>query len=616
MTLRAKLVGIVALVALIPLVVVATTALEIHQRALDGALATLHGKLAEHGAETVTRYFESTERTLRLAAGAIDWPTLDARERDGALWLLYRQLPDIAVVALLDQDGEGIGESVYRVVDSADNALSDHPPADVELLRAFARNVPLTEARRDGYAIGTAFASAAFRRPLLPVVLRVQGKGGAWFIAVVLSLARTCDALVASVPSGTTTVAVDGRGRAMCGDSVEPFATSPNIDPPKQTTVTRRKDTDGSEHMIAASPAPIGWWVTAEQPVHMALAASQHIRAQAVVWTIISLLVAVGAGLALARSVSRPVAELVRGALELARGNFAHRSSVDGNDELGRLGATFNHMSEEVERRDREIRAWNVELQGRVEERTAALREAQAQLLQAQKMAAMTSLGAGVAHEINNPLTGVLGIIQLLRAKMGKEGGAERARELLDVAEKESWRIRDIVQRFLALSQDQAGKGFAPVDVHAVIEETLSLAVDALAKAGVRLSRRFASDLPMVVGNGAQLRQAFLEIVKNAGLAMPQGGELTISTSCLEDKVVQVVFADTGRGIAAENLEKIFDPFFSTKDETWRGEGLGLTVAFKLVGDHHGTIKAKSVVGEGTTMIVTLPAGARRAHLV
>jgi two-component system NtrC family sensor kinase len=315
----------------------------------------------------------------------------------------------------------------------------------------------------------------------------------------------------------------------------------------------------------------------------------------------------------LAQSIAGPVRQLLDGALQFAKGNFSHRLSMTGRDELGQLSETFNHMGVEIDKRDREIRMWNAELQQRVEERTRELKEAQEQLLQSHKIAAVTALGAGIAHEVNNPLTGVIGLTQCMMTEAEEEGREEQV-ELLRTVETEALRVKGIVRTLLTFSQNYAGESFSPLDVCEILDESAEVVDTDSANGKTEIIREYAEDTPKILGNRTQLQQAFLHLMNNSRIAMPNGGRLVLSTSSVDGQLVKIAFVDTGKGIEPEIIEKIFEPFFTTKDN-WRGEGLGLTVAFRIIEQHHGTIKASSRAGEGTTMAITLPAAKRGAHL-
>ncbi|MFC1609744.1 ATP-binding protein [Myxococcota bacterium] len=621
MTLRIKLVVIVLLVATVPLLISAFTGLKLHQRALDDSTTKLQYKVAEHGATLASSFFDTVERTLSLVTSSIQWPALSDAERTGALWLVYRQLPDISAVALLDENGEGLGSSVYRDASSVAHDLQNHPMATMGLLNAFAERIPFTQAKQRGFAVGEAFADGDVDQPFLPVAVRVRGADGApWVVAANLSFGSLCAKLSATTPKGSKLYLVDHSHRATClGKGAATFQPAHDLlrlgGIPEQQRLVRLDTGNGGEKVAALSPAKSGWSAVVEQPVAIAFAASHKMRIQTIFWIVLSFVVALAAGLVLTQGISRPVAALVRGALELAKGNFGYRIALLGRDEFGRLSETFNHMGGEIEKRDGEIRSWNKELQQRVEDRTQELNEAQAQLLQSQKIAAVTSLGAGIAHEVNNPLAGVIGLVQVVRAKLKKEDGKEEMVQILDSVEKEGLRIKSIIRTLLTFSQSYGGEGFARLDLHAVIDDCIKLLDSQTEKERIVIRREYARELPPVLGNRTQLQQVFLNLLNNSRIAMTEGGCLTLTTSVLDDQAVRIAVNDTGKGIAPEHIGKIFEPFFTTKDN-WRGEGLGLTLAFRIVEQHHGKIKAKSDLGSGTTMTVTLPAAGNKPHLV
>jgi signal transduction histidine kinase len=229
-------------------------------------------------------------------------------------------------------------------------------------------------------------------------------------------------------------------------------------------------------------------------------------------------------------------------------------------------------------------------------------------------MAAVTGLGAGFAHEINNPLTAVIGLTQVLMRRAKQRGRTEEL-EVLDHVVNEAHRIRKTVRTLLSLSQNHGGESYAELDVNALVEESLALLEPKLAEAQIDVVRHLQDGVPRIRGNKAQLREVLLNVFNNSRAAMvPAGGKLTLSTGAIAGQVVRIEIQDTGRGIAPEHLEKIFDPFFTTKDE-WRSEGLGLTVASRVVEQHKGRIQVQSEVGKGTTLTITLPAAPARAHL-
>ena len=356
----------------------------------------------------------------------------------------------------------------------------------------------------------------------------------------------------------------------------------------------------------------MGWTMVVQQPESIAFSASRRMGVQTIFWIGLSLLVALVAGLFLSRSISLPVRQLVKGASELAKGNFGFRLQMSSRDELGRLSRTFNHMGAEIEKRDSEIQAWNRELLQRVEDRTRELKELQDELLQSKKIAAVTSMGAGIAHEINNPLTAVLGLAQVLLAQ--QSGRDPDLQETLKSIEREAQRIKGIVQNMLALSENFAGEGFVHLNLGEIMDESVDLLDWDQEKDRIEIVREYADDLLPVLGNSSNLGQVFMHLLNNSRTAMPDGGRLTLSTSVVEGQLVKASVTDTGKGIKPENLEKILDPFFTTKDN-WKSSGLGLTVAFRIVEEHSGKLKIDSTPNEGTTVTITMPVATRGAHL-
>jgi len=261
-----------------------------------------------------------------------------------------------------------------------------------------------------------------------------------------------------------------------------------------------------------------------------------------------------------------------------------------------------------------EILDWNRTLEARVAEKTRELAQAQELLLRSQKLAAIGELGAGMAHEINNPLAGVLGVAQL--ALLDFPEGDPRREAFQDI-ERQALRIKEIVGNLLRFAQEERGEGEATrVDVSAVLDGALQLVgPNALEQRGIYIEKNIAAPLPAVRGVPQQLQEAFVQILTNARNAMPQGGKLAIEASQQNGKLVTIRIADTGHGIKPEHLERIFDPFFTTKSE-WGATGLGLSIVHRIVEAHGGKIAVESNVGRGAIFTMTLPADAGGPQLV
>jgi signal transduction histidine kinase len=236
-----------------------------------------------------------------------------------------------------------------------------------------------------------------------------------------------------------------------------------------------------------------------------------------------------------------------------------------------------------------------------VKQQMVELKQTQAQLVQSTKLAAIGELAANIAHEINNPLTTVLGFASFMAERLPAE---DPMREELGLIQEEASRARDIVRDLLQFSRQ---RDFLPepADVNGVLDQVVAMVRRQGAFNAMTVTEDYATDLPTVHLDVSRIKQVFLNIINNAVYAMTDGGSLTIRTS-LADQVVRVAFEDTGPGIPPDILSRIFDPFFTTKPEV-SGTGLGLSVSLGIVQSHGGVIDVKSEVGKGSTFTVSLP---------
>jgi signal transduction histidine kinase len=234
----------------------------------------------------------------------------------------------------------------------------------------------------------------------------------------------------------------------------------------------------------------------------------------------------------------------------------------------------------------------------------AELRKTQQQLIQAEKMASVGQLAAGVAHEINNPLGTILLYSHMLLEKLEQQ---DNRREDLETIAREATRCREIVRGLLDFAR-QRKLQVENVNVNKILKEVLSLVEAQPSFQRVKILKTLDPSVPPTGGDPAQLKEVFLNILSNAGEAMPEGGTITVSSRFLDGagRQIEVMIRDTGQGIPPENLDKIFMPFFSTK-KIGQGTGLGLAIAYGIVKMHHGAIEVRSTVGEGTTFWVKLP---------
>lgn len=243
------------------------------------------------------------------------------------------------------------------------------------------------------------------------------------------------------------------------------------------------------------------------------------------------------------------------------------------------------------------------------------LKETQVQLIQAGKLAGIGELASGVAHEINNPLTAVMGHAMRLLRKA--ESDALKDMKALDTFRTElkiiadaSLRCKKIIDSLLRFSRLSTELKKSSVDLNAVVDDTLIIIESTLKQKRIHLMKQLDPNLRPIMGDHNQLQQVFLNIVNNAIYAMPNGGNLIIAARKIHDDYVVVEFTDTGCGIKEEYISKIFDPFFTTK-EPGKGTGLGLSISYRIIKDHGGRIEVKTTEGKGTSFFVTLPTDVR-----
>ena len=288
--------------------------------------------------------------------------------------------------------------------------------------------------------------------------------------------------------------------------------------------------------------------------------------------------------LLIVRTISRPLQRLTVAAVQVTNGEYG--TEVDlrrSNDEIGLLAESFNEMSRKM--------ADDIE----------QLRELNEQLIRTEKLAAMGTLSAGVAHEVNNPLASISSLIQMMQSKNDLNSETQERLKLIST---QIGRITQVTRDMMDFARVRpAAKSL--VDVNNVIETSLRLASFDKSFQSLHLKKEYAENLPMVFADHDQLQQVFLNLFLNARDAMPVGGKLFVKTS-QSNKQIKALIADSGNGIEEKNLKQIFDPFFTTKP-AGKGTGLGLAVCYGIVTAHGGKIEVAANGDGGTKFIISLP---------
>ena len=341
---------------------------------------------------------------------------------------------------------------------------------------------------------------------------------------------------------------------------------------------------------------------------------ARAITLQTILWTLFE--VGVGAAFVILFSrlfVATPIQQLIAGtkavsAMELDRPIAITRRS----QELDELVDSFNRMRERLKLAVAELNDMQQTLESKVDERTLQLKVAQRTLVQSERLATLGQLAASVAHEINNPVSGVLNLSMLLERLMANgaypPGREAEFRKYLSLISIETARVGRIVSDLLAFSRRSKPQR-APADLNKLVRTTMGLADHKLKLISAEVVLDLQENLPLVECDSSQIQQVILNLVLNGAQAMQPngGGKLTLRTRLIpQENTVELCVQDTGEGIAPENLSKIFDPFFTTKAEG-KGVGLGLAVLYGIVKAHEGEVEVVSQRNQGTTFTVTLP---------
>jgi two-component system NtrC family sensor kinase len=301
--------------------------------------------------------------------------------------------------------------------------------------------------------------------------------------------------------------------------------------------------------------------------------------------------------------ITNPLQKMVEATKKIAKGNLSHRVDVRSKDEIGELADSFNQMTKDLKIANEKLIEWGKTLEKKVEERTKELTEMQAHLLQSEKLASLGKLAAGIAHEINNPLGGILIYSHLLLEDTNKNSPYY---ENLKKIVKETSRCKDIVKGLLEFARPKEPET-SLTGINDIVNRSLAIIERQALFQNIKIKKSYSSELPKIVADSAQLQQVFTNIILNAAEAMDGNGTLTLRTFLDGGgRYINIQFSDTGHGIKEEDRRRLFEPFFTTK-EVGKGTGLGLAISYSIIQKHQGTIEVSSQAGQGATFTVKLP---------
>jgi signal transduction histidine kinase len=387
---------------------------------------------------------------------------------------------------------------------------------------------------------------------------------------------------------------VDARGRVLAHpDAAEVISHTSHATDALVRTALEAHAARGVKELERSTGAVIGafaavpvsrLFVIVEIPKARALEAARELSRQSVLFGVLVMAISLLASIYFSRRVTAPLRRLEEKMAVISQGEFGVEVPVTSRNEIGRLASAFNRMSQELSRRD------------------ALLMEAHEQLVQSEKLSALGEMSAGLAHEVKNPMVGIVGF-----AELGQEVETlAEAHEYFELIRSDAHRANEILQSLLEFARPQKVE-MTPLDPNEVVRGAVRLVAHSLLIQGVRLQADYKDGLPNVTGNANQLRQVLVNLMMNATHAMERSAEkvLTVVTS-LAGELVDIQVRDTGEGMTEEVRQKIFRPFFTTKPRG-KGTGLGLSVSRSIIAQHSGDLSVQSEPGKGTAFSIRLP---------
>ncbi len=537
-------------------------------------------------AEEVRSVLAGYAERLRIYGRILDREDASRARRTELMNELFNDFPDLVAVQLSRESREIASVYDAKALERAgltkedlESERRDHPvpPEALDAGRIFVRNSTLSA----GLPVFTMAMEQA------------SGQGSPLVIKAVVHLEPLMG--IVRRPSVFRVSLIDSAGVLLADKAIDLVAGRSRPDLPVgvgftdagRAGITTEYEADSVKTIVGVADANLGGvWAVARIPSSAAYMASRDLLNRFFYLSFVLLVLAALISVVGSLRITRPVERLVEATRRIARGEFDTAIDVRTHDEIGTLADSFQKMAEDLK------------------EREEALKEAQSALVQSEKMAAFGQLGAGIAHEIKNPLAGILGCAQISLRRLE---GDPRLHRNLSLIEKETKRCRAIIENLLKFARQEKAV-FEPIEINRVVDDAVAIVRHQLELQGVKLERKLTEGLPMVHGNANQLQQVVMNLLMNAGQAMEGNpGEVVVTTSRSGSGRIEIRVADNGPGMTREVRERIFEPFFTTKPGG-KGTGLGLSVSFGIIQDHGGEISVHSEPGRGATFLITLKA--------
>ena len=602
--LRAKLLLAMFLIISLSIGLVASQAVLLFQQDKSSYVFDLNASRAIKIADEVQANVRHLTEKMRIFAEAARLPVPAGTDRRVMLSAMLRQYPEFLLFSVRETDGtlknvflsralSDLGLSVEKIHSAyADgsvkfDALTTERPIIARLnlsakLPTFSlavRGLPSGEATPAAAPAGVPVAAPAAEGPVLiaefPLnrLYTARGESKLFEIYVTDDGGRP----LVSVTEGMES-AVGAGAAGSFGDLLPKTA---------QTAGTRDYAASGVSMLAAYSPVgDLGLFTIVQIPKARAFEAARRLVTRSLIIAGVVCVAALALVFLFASSLTRSLVTLARATEQIGRGQFDVEVPVTGGGEIAALATRFQRMTEELSTREH------------------ALKEANRRLMESEKMSALGQLGAGIAHEVKNPLTSIRGYAQMGQRKIPHDHPLS---EYFKTIEKETDRSLEILKNLLKFSRQETAE-MTVIDLNAVVADTVKLVSHQLMMKEVRLEPHLWAQSLFVNGNANQIEQVLLNLFINAGDAMEGKGEgrITVTVDAPEASMARIRVGDNGSGIPPEVVGKIFDPFFTTKP-VGKGTGLGLSVSYGIVKEHKGEISVESRMGGGTTFTILIP---------
>jgi signal transduction histidine kinase len=595
--------GIIA-AALLPLLLLGVAANQVASRAVIAQAGELHVQKASNLATFVDTYLAAQIRGFNLILQTFPLADLDERQLIGFERLVYRQFDDVGIVALVDRNGMDVVPSQYEVEGRAGGAtaLAREPIGEARYLE-FRRRLPFRDVQGRGLLIGEPYLPGGARAPVVAMALECPD-APRFILGVELSLSTIVALIERQAEPGMEMALLDAQGAFIARQGADLVRTDPfrlfvGGTPNAELRYTLA---DGTRVLAAFERVEsLGWLAVVAEPFDAVEVAGRQIRLRSGYFGVVAALLAAAMGLVFTRSIQRPVVQLRDAAVAVGRGELGRVVVPDEVKELGDLGRAFNEMSQHIKENHDEIEAqreaiasFNVDLQRRVDERTRELTEAQEKLVESGKLAAVAEMGAGLAHELNNPLAGILGLTQLLKAR--NRSASEQG--FLESLEAQALRCTEIVRTLLSFTRPGLARHeFCDVELDALLVEVLEIVGGAARMRGVRIEHERASSPLGVHADRTTLARALAQLLMSVVSLIPEGGRLSVAGERREGEVRVVLECASGEGRGVGDRQ-------GAATDDWFASGMSLWVARRILAEHGGRLTEPEAGAPGRYVLI------------